>query len=109
MNHGISEGLMDATFAAVTEFFDLPDTEKKQYEAKSGSDPIKCGNFNFAIDNHDGTSSSKQSFTLWRDYLTLLVHPEFHCPHQPPLLRYYKDRVVNESSSDSDFDSSLTI
>ncbi|KAH6793427.1 hypothetical protein C2S52_003904 [Perilla frutescens var. hirtella] len=80
VNHGIPESLMNATFTAIKQFLSLPDSEKKQYEAKSASDPIKCGNFNVA-------NTSNQSFTLWRDYLKLYVHPEFHCPQQPQLLR----------------------
>ncbi|XP_057812536.1 2-oxoglutarate-dependent dioxygenase 19-like [Salvia miltiorrhiza] len=80
VNHGVPESLMEAMFIAVKEFFRLPDSEKKQFEAKSASDPIKCGNFNVA-------NTSNQSFTLWRDYLKLYVHPNFHCPHQPQLLR----------------------
>lgn len=80
VNHGIPEELMKATFTATREFFGLPAGEKKQYEAKSASDPIKCGNFNVA-------NTSNQIFTLWRDYLKLYVHPEFHCPHKPHLLR----------------------
>ncbi|KAH6833257.1 hypothetical protein C2S53_018091 [Perilla frutescens var. hirtella] len=80
VNHGIPESLMNATFTAIKQFMSLPDSEKKQYEAKSASDPIKCGNFNVA-------NTSNQTFTLWRDYLKLYVHPEFHCPQQPQLLR----------------------
>lgn len=71
---------MNATFTAMKEFFSLPESEKKQYQAKTASDPIKCGNFKVS-------NTSNQSFTLWRDYLKLYVHPEFHCPHQPQLLR----------------------
>ncbi|PIN03727.1 Iron/ascorbate family oxidoreductase [Handroanthus impetiginosus] len=80
VNHGIPEALMNATFSATKEFFNLPDAEKKQYEAKSASDPIKCGNFNV-------TNTSNQTFTLWRDYLKLYAHPEFHCPLKPAVLR----------------------
>ncbi|KAL1564624.1 2-oxoglutarate-dependent dioxygenase 19-like [Salvia divinorum] len=81
VNHGVPERLMSEMFRAMIDFFSLPDSEKKQYEAKSASDPIKCGNFNV-------TNTSNQSFTLWREYLKLYVHPNFHCPHQPQLLRY---------------------
>ncbi|XP_011071218.1 protein DMR6-LIKE OXYGENASE 1-like [Sesamum indicum] len=80
VNHGIPEELMNATFTATREFFSLPESEKKQYEAKSASDPIKCGNFNVA-------DTSNQIFTLWREYLKLYFHPDFHCPNQPHLLR----------------------
>ncbi|KAL9174501.1 hypothetical protein ABFS82_02G056300 [Erythranthe guttata] len=71
---------MSATVTTAREFFSLPDHEKKKYEAKSASDPIKCGNFNV-------TNNSNQNFTLWRDYLNLYVHPYFHCPNKPQLLR----------------------
>ncbi|KAH6757988.1 hypothetical protein C2S52_023133 [Perilla frutescens var. hirtella] len=80
VNHGIPEGLMNATLTAMEQFLSLPDSEKKLYEAKSASDPIKFGNFNI-------TNTSNQTFTLWRDYLKLQVHPEFHCPSRPQLLR----------------------
>ncbi|XP_042044800.1 2-oxoglutarate-dependent dioxygenase 19-like [Salvia splendens] len=80
VNHGVPERLMSEMFREMVEFFSLADSEKKQYEAKSASDPIKCGNFNVA-------NTSNQSFTLWREYLKLYVHPDFHCPHQPQLLR----------------------
>ncbi|KAL6517619.1 hypothetical protein OROMI_033320 [Orobanche minor] len=80
VNHGISEELMNGVFGAVKGFFDLSESEKKRYEAKSASDPIKCGNFNVS-------TTSNQTFTLWRDYLKLYVHPEFHCPPQPHALR----------------------
>ncbi|KAH6795134.1 hypothetical protein C2S52_005611 [Perilla frutescens var. hirtella] len=80
VNHGIPESLMNATLTTMEQFLSLPDSEKKLYEAKSASDPIKFGNFNI-------TNTSNQTFTLWRDYLKLQVHPEFHCPSQPQLLR----------------------
>lgn len=80
VNHGIPEAFIAELFATVREFFALPDDEKKQYEAKSTSSPIACGNFNVK-------STSNQSFTLWRDFLKLYVHPDFHCPTKPHLLR----------------------
>lgn len=80
VNHGIPEASMNATFTAMKEFFSLDESEKKQYQAKSASDPIKCGNFNVA------NAASNQTFTLWRDYLKLYVHPKFHCPQQPQIL-----------------------
>ncbi|KAL6494583.1 hypothetical protein OROGR_031383 [Orobanche gracilis] len=80
VNHGIGEELMNGVFGALKGFFNLPESVKKRYEAKSASDPIKCGNFNVS-------TISNQTFTLWRDYLKLYVHPEFHCPSQPHTLR----------------------
>ncbi|GFP86787.1 probable 2-oxoglutarate/fe(ii)-dependent dioxygenase [Phtheirospermum japonicum] len=80
VNHGIPEELMKAVCSSTREFFNLAEGEKKQYEAKSASDPIKCGNFNVS-------TTSNQTFTLWRDYLKLYVHPQFHCPSKPQVLR----------------------
>ncbi|KAL3617298.1 hypothetical protein CASFOL_038843 [Castilleja foliolosa] len=80
VNHGIPEELMKGVCSSTSEFFNLSEGEKKQYEAKSASDPIKCGNFNVS-------TASNQTFTLWRDYLKLYVHPEFHCPSEPQALR----------------------
>ncbi|KAL2513620.1 2-oxoglutarate (2OG) and Fe(II)-dependent oxygenase superfamily protein [Forsythia ovata] len=80
VNHGIPENDMKAMFEAATEFFNMPAEEKQQYEPKNVSDPIKCGNFNVK-------DTSNHTFTLWRDYLKLYVHPEFHCPLKPDVLR----------------------
>ncbi|KAL0320467.1 UNVERIFIED_CONTAM: 2-oxoglutarate-dependent dioxygenase 19 [Sesamum radiatum] len=80
VNHGIPQELMNSCFTVLREFLSLPASEKKQYEAKSASDPIMCGNFKVV-------NTSNQIFTLWRDYVKLQVHPDFHCPHKPQLLR----------------------
>ncbi|CAI9769214.1 unnamed protein product [Fraxinus pennsylvanica] len=80
VNHGIPENDMNAMVEAAMEFFNMPAEEKQQYEPKNASDPIKCGNF-------DVTDTSNRTFTLWRDYLKLYVHPEFHCPLKPKTLR----------------------
>ncbi|KAG6425034.1 hypothetical protein SASPL_115457 [Salvia splendens] len=69
VNHGVPERLMSEMFREMVEFFSLADSEKKQYEAKSASDPIKCGNFNVA-------NTSNQSFTLWREYLKLYEYTQ---------------------------------
>ncbi|XP_042065597.1 flavonol synthase/flavanone 3-hydroxylase-like [Salvia splendens] len=74
VNHGIAKRLMKDAIAAVREFFDLPDCEKKQYESKLVLDSIQCGNLTLA-------NTSNQSVTFWREYLRLRVHPDFHCPH----------------------------
>lgn len=87
VNHGISEALMRSLFEKTREFFDLTADERKQYEAKSASDPIKCGNFKVS-------DTSNRTFTLWRDYLKMYVHPDFHCPSKPPALR----EIVQEYS-----------
>ncbi|XP_042061573.1 2-oxoglutarate-dependent dioxygenase 19-like [Salvia splendens] len=80
VNHGIPESLMKDAIAAVRDFFNLPESEKKQYESKSVLDSIQCGNLTLV-------NTSNQSFTFWREYLRLRVHPDFHCPHHPQHLR----------------------
>ncbi|XP_051146646.1 2-oxoglutarate-dependent dioxygenase 19-like isoform X2 [Andrographis paniculata] len=69
---------MNSMCAAIQEFFAMSVDDKKKYEAKTASDPIQWSNF--------------QQASLWRDYLTLYVHPEFHCPDEPQSLR----EVVSE-------------
>ncbi|KAG6422826.1 hypothetical protein SASPL_113207 [Salvia splendens] len=39
VNHGISETILKAIIEASLEFFELPEEEKRRYEAKSASDP----------------------------------------------------------------------
>ncbi|KAL1534361.1 2-oxoglutarate-dependent dioxygenase 19-like [Salvia divinorum] len=96
VNHGLPEELVASLFAKMREFFSLPDDDRKQYEGKSTSSPIVCGNFNVK-------TTSNQTFTLWRDFLKIHVHPEFHCPSKPePLSEIVEEyagrvrRVVRE-------------
>lgn len=80
VNHGIPESLIKAIFEVTVEFFNLPEEEKMEYQTKHVLDPIRYGtSFN----------ASKEEIFFWRDYLKVLVHPHFHCPHNPKLFRYY--------------------
>ncbi|XP_075488571.1 2-oxoglutarate-dependent dioxygenase 19-like [Primulina tabacum] len=79
INHGIPETLMKAIIDASTEFFNLPEEEKRRYEAKSVSDPIKSG-----IGTANGAN---HKILLWRDFMKSYVHPHFHCPEKPENLR----------------------
>lgn len=55
-------------------FFNLTDEEKKVFEEKNVFDPIRYGtSFN----------SKKDEVFYWRDFLKVIVHPEFHCPNKP--------------------------
>ncbi|CAI9769213.1 unnamed protein product [Fraxinus pennsylvanica] len=80
VNHGIQETLMKAAIEGASEFFDLPEDEKRKYEAKHVSDPIKYGKGSVI------TTSDKKIF-LWRDFMKSYVHPEFHYPDKPQNLR----------------------
>ncbi|KAL3620962.1 hypothetical protein CASFOL_035874 [Castilleja foliolosa] len=80
INHGIPETLLKAIIDTSLEFFELPDEDKKRYEAKSPSDPIKSGTGSVInISNH--------RIHLWRDFVKSYVHPDFHCPDKPQTLR----------------------
>lgn len=71
---------MKAIIDASIEFFNLPEEEKRRYEAKSLSDPIKSGVGTANAANH--------KILLWRDFMKSYVHPDFHCPEKPRHLRY---------------------
>lgn len=74
VHHGIPESLTKAMIDASNEFFNLPEEEKLQYETKHVLDPIRCGtSFN----------SVKDEIFSWRDYLKVIVHPDFYCPKKP--------------------------
>ncbi|XP_075477922.1 2-oxoglutarate-dependent dioxygenase 19-like isoform X2 [Primulina tabacum] len=89
INRGIPETLMKAIIETSSEFFDLPMDERRRYEAKSASDPIKAG---------AGTANgSNHKVFLWRDFMKSYVHPHFHCPDKPQHLR----DVVSEYSEKS--------
>lgn len=74
INHGVSESLMKDVMDACYKFFNLTDEEKKLYEGTDVLDPIRCGtSFN----------TSKEKIFFWRDFLKVLVHPDFHFPDKP--------------------------
>ncbi|KAK4563908.1 hypothetical protein RGQ29_006119 [Quercus rubra] len=74
INHGVPESLMEAMIEGIRGFFNLTDEEKREFEGKNLLDPIRCGtSFNTSIDK----------VFYWRDYLKVVVHPEFHFPNKP--------------------------
>ncbi|XP_004299627.1 PREDICTED: 1-aminocyclopropane-1-carboxylate oxidase homolog [Fragaria vesca subsp. vesca] len=74
INHGVPESLMKSMIEACHKFFQLPEEEKKEFQSRKLLEPIKCGtSFNVAIDK----------VRLWRDYLKVIAHPEFHSLHKP--------------------------
>ncbi|KAM7481692.1 hypothetical protein LguiB_006275 [Lonicera macranthoides] len=75
INHGVPEGLAKGVFDAADEFFNLKDEEKKEFETKLPLAPISCGN---SFHNAD-----KKNIFLWRDYLKVISHPDFHFPKKP--------------------------
>ncbi|XP_076954828.1 2-oxoglutarate-dependent dioxygenase 19-like [Bidens hawaiensis] len=74
INHGVPESLMGMVIEKSVEFFDMSDEEKKEFEEKGVLDPIRYGtSFN----------SQKDEIFYWRDFLKVIVHPEFNCPNKP--------------------------
>ncbi|KAI3525547.1 hypothetical protein L1887_04408 [Cichorium endivia] len=74
INHGVPETLMKMIIEKSNEFFNLTDEEKKDFEEKDVLDPIRYGtSFN----------SKKDKVFCWRDFLKVIVHPEFHSPNKP--------------------------
>ncbi|KAH6757677.1 hypothetical protein C2S53_020877, partial [Perilla frutescens var. hirtella] len=80
VNHGVPETLLKSIIDASLEFFELPEEDKRRYEAKSASDPIKSGSGSLI-------NTANQRVHLWRDFVKSYVHPEFHCPQKPQSLR----------------------
>ncbi|KAL8521164.1 hypothetical protein ACS0TY_011640 [Phlomoides rotata] len=78
VNHGIPEELMRGMMEATSEFFNLPDDEKPEFQPKDVVNPIRYGtSFN----------TEKEKSFCWRDFLKVFVHPHFHCPPKPQSLR----------------------
>ncbi|KAK4438130.1 2-oxoglutarate-dependent dioxygenase 19 [Sesamum alatum] len=77
---------------ASLEYFELPEEDKRQYEAKSPSDPIKFGSGNVV-------TLAYQKINLWRDFVKSYVHPEFHCPDKPHKLRKNLMNISRENYS----------
>lgn len=78
VNHGIPEELMRSVLEVTSDFFNLPEDEKPEFQPADVLNPIRYGtSFNTA----------KDKIFCWRDFLKLFVHPQFHCPATPQSLR----------------------
>ncbi|KAI3774604.1 hypothetical protein L1987_49163 [Smallanthus sonchifolius] len=74
INHGVPEALMNKVIEKSAEFFDLTDDEKNEFEDKGVLDPIRYGtSFN----------TKKDGILYWRDFLKVIIHPDFHYPNKP--------------------------
>ncbi|OIW10449.1 hypothetical protein TanjilG_00387 [Lupinus angustifolius] len=74
INHSISKSLMEKMVDQVFAFFNLKEEEKQEYAGKDVMDPLRYGtSFNASVDK----------VLFWRDFLRILVHPEFHSPDKP--------------------------
>lgn len=74
VNHGVPESLMQEMIDKCNEFFNLTVGEKQEFEDKNVKEPIRYGtSFN----------TSMEDVNFWRDYLKIIVHPQFHSPNKP--------------------------
>lgn len=81
INHTVSKILMEKMVDQVFAFFNLKEEEKQEYVGnyKDVTDPIRYGT---------GFDVSGDNVLFWRDFLKLIVHPEFHSPDKPPGFRF---------------------
>ncbi|KAI3983786.1 hypothetical protein MKX01_005403 [Papaver californicum] len=78
INHGVPESLINEMLNLCLSFFDLNPDEKSDYVGKHVLNPIRCGtSFNTSVED----------VYFWRDYLKILVHPDFHAPLKPLAFR----------------------
>lgn len=80
INHSVSKSLMERMVDQVFAFFNLREEQKQEYAAgKDVMDPIRYGtSFNASADK----------VLFWRDFLKILVLPEFHSPDKPAGFRF---------------------
>lgn len=79
INHGVVDSVVKNMMDACERFFNLAEEEKKGFQTRGVLDPIKYGtSFNVAIDK----------VFLWRDYVKVIAHPQFHSLTKPIEYRY---------------------
>ncbi|KAI8532344.1 hypothetical protein RHMOL_Rhmol11G0207300 [Rhododendron molle] len=74
VNHGVSERLMKEVLEGSKEFFNLPVEEKMEFAGRDIWQPIRFGT---------GVDVKFEKFFFWRDFLKVIVHPQFHFPNKP--------------------------
>lgn len=80
INHEVPQKLMDAMLEQLRQFFELPLEEKRRLSGSHFLDGIRCGT-SFAV------NPEVEKTRCWRDYLKVLVHPDFYSPDVPPGFR----------------------
>lgn len=79
INHGVPDDVVQAMIDVCGEFFEMEETDKLEFQGRNVLDAIRFGtSFNAAVDK----------VMCWKDYLKIMVHPNFNSPHKPPNFRY---------------------
>lgn len=87
INHGLPASIIDKALKGVSEFFNLTEEEKVEYEKKDPADRIRWG-LGFSPGDHEAVK---------REYLKVLPHPKFQGPDKPAGFRYKKIVVFGNS------------
>ncbi|XP_020222555.1 protein DMR6-LIKE OXYGENASE 2 [Cajanus cajan] len=74
INHSVAKSVMEKMVDQVFAFFNLREEEKQEYASKDVMDPIRYGT---------SSNVSMDKVLFWRDFLKIVVHPEFHSPDKP--------------------------
>ncbi|XP_076955900.1 2-oxoglutarate-dependent dioxygenase 19-like [Bidens hawaiensis] len=75
VNHGVPETLIQEVMDISNKFFNMTNEEKLQFDTHGVLDPIRCGSGCNAV--------AQYKDRLWREFLRLIVHPNFNCPGKP--------------------------
>ncbi|PQQ05504.1 protein DMR6-LIKE OXYGENASE 1 [Prunus yedoensis var. nudiflora] len=90
VNHGVPDSVIERALNGISDFFDLTEEEKMDYEKKDSTDRIRWG-LGFSPGDHEAVK---------REYLKVLPHPMFQGPAKPAGFRealedyYQRDREV---------------
>ncbi|XP_034229736.1 protein DMR6-LIKE OXYGENASE 1-like [Prunus dulcis] len=90
VNHGVPDCVIERALNGISDFFDLTEEEKMDYEKKSSTDRIRWG-LGFSPGDHEAVN---------REYLKVLPHPKFEGPAKPAGFRealedyYQRNREV---------------
>lgn len=74
INHYVSKSIMEKMVDEVFAFFNLREEEKQEYAGKDVMEPMRYGT---------SSNVSMDKVLFWRDFLKIVVHPEFHSPDKP--------------------------
>lgn len=80
VNHGVPDSVIERALNGISDFFDLTEEEKMDYEKKDSTDRIRWG-LGFSPGDHEAVK---------REYLKVLPHPKFQGPAKPSGFRYKK-------------------